>query len=64
MKHKKKILSLLIVVLIFHFPEEIFSNLAGVFIILLILFLLVEILLDVYIVIVFLYHEYKDKKEK
>jgi phage shock protein PspC (stress-responsive transcriptional regulator) len=37
---------------------------AGVFIILLVLFLIVEVLLDVYIVVAFFYQEYKDKKKR
>jgi len=62
MKQYGLFLLLLLLGLVFLFPEEIFSGLAGVFIILLILFLVVELLLDVYIVVVFLYHEYKNKK--
>ena len=49
MKHKKKILFLLIVVLIFLFPEQIFSGFAGIMILLLVLFLVVEVALDIYI---------------
>ena len=64
MKHKKKILFLLIVVLIFIFPEHIFSGFAGIMILLLVLFLVVEVALDIYILIAFLWHEYKDKKKR
>ena len=64
MKHKKKILFLLIVVLIFLFPEPIFSGFAGIMILLLVLFLVVEVALDVYIVIAFFLQNHKDKKKK
>ena len=60
----KKFVLLLLLGVIFLFPEEIFSGMAGVFIILLVLFLIVEVLLDVYIVVAFFYQEYKDKKKR
>ena len=64
MKHKKKILLLFIVVLIFLFPEPIFSGFAGIMILLLVLFLVVEVALDVYIEIAFFLQNHKDKKKK
>ena len=64
MKHKKKILFLLTVVLIFLFPEQIFSGFAGMMILLLIVFLVVEVALDVYIVVAFFLQNHKDKKKK
>jgi len=63
-KHTKKILFLFIVILIFLFPEQIFSGFAGIMILLLILFLVVEVALDVYIVIAFFIQSHKDKKKK
>ena len=64
MKHKKKISLLFIVVLIFLFPEQIFSRFAGIMILLLVLFLVVEVALDVYIVIAFFLQNHKGKKKK
>jgi len=51
-------------VLIFLFPEQIFSGFAGIMILLLILFLVVEVALDVYIVIAFFLQNHKEKKKK
>ena len=64
MKHKKKILLLFMVVLIFFYPEQIFSGFAGIMILLLVLFLVVEVALDIYIVIAFFLQNHKDKKKK
>jgi len=50
--------------LIFIFPEHIFSGFAGIMILLLVLFLVVEVALDIYILIAFLWHERKSKKKK
>jgi len=60
----KKFVLLFLLGLIFLFPENIFSGLAGIFIIFLLLFLILEVLLDVYIVAAFFYQEHKDKKKK
>jgi len=61
MKHIKKIVILSIVILIFIFPEEFFSAFAGIMIILFVLLLVIEILLDIYIVVMFLFYNRKNK---
>ena len=59
----KKFILLFLVGLILFFPDEIFSSLAGIFIILLVLVLIVEVLLDVYIVVALFIQSRKDKKK-
>lgn len=58
----KKFLLLLILGAVLLFPEAIFSGLAGVFIIFMVIFIVVEIGLDIYIVIALFFK--KDKKKK
>jgi len=58
----KKLLLLLILGSILFFPEEIFSGLAGIFIILMLIFIVAEVGLDIYIVIAFFFGKDKNKK--
>jgi len=63
-KHLKRLVLILVLVLVFVFPEQIFSGLAGILLLLILVLLVLEVLLDVYIIVAFLYQEHKKKKGK
>ena len=55
---------MLIVGIIIFFPEQIFPALVGIFLVLIVLLLVVEVVLDVYIIFAIILKKDRDKKKK
>jgi hypothetical protein len=53
---------ILILVLLLVFPEEIFSGLAGILLLLMLALLVLEVILDLYLVVAFFWHERRNRK--